>query len=349
MKIFTFFVLLCALAACGGGTTGTSSTGTTQYALRIRGSVLESNGSPVAGASVGVAGSGETVATDQNGSFEFDALTATDFSLALTSNGKTLEVDVPTVTPDTTLVTVDAVLSPDGDSAQIVSLDGAVSVSEDCRPYAVSSGNSVRMTLPYGNQQCYLNYSFHSNVQLGMATIDVPSSNCAGFSVSTNGSQQAGSSVSVFQTLNTGPISRPCEAQVRVSFPQLRTPSVFTIRLAVDAQATDDINYSYEGSLSEYRNSDSTAGCERFRDRKVFIRYTLKDSKIRVRIPSESLDLQESATATRFGIYTELENKSHVQVVPLSDLGDEKAAFILTYTTSDDSCTRYFRGQLTKQ
>ena len=70
-------LLLLALATCGGGTAGTSSTGGDLRIRQISGSVQDTDGLPVTGAIIEVAGGAASTTTDSTGLFSMDAETGT--------------------------------------------------------------------------------------------------------------------------------------------------------------------------------------------------------------------------------------------------------------------------------
>jgi len=90
----TLFFISCSvlLAACGGGTSGTGGTGSTQFAGRVL-----SDGLPVEDALVTVLESGDTGLTDSQGDFEVSTLLQSDSATLLVESG---QVQAQTTIPD---------------------------------------------------------------------------------------------------------------------------------------------------------------------------------------------------------------------------------------------------------
>ena len=103
------------LLGCGGGTTGTGSTGASDF----RGRIALDNGTPLSGVEVTVSETGESAITDENGNFQFEAtFTGAEVNLFLETSGLQGTLNLGEI-PDNSIVEVDIVVGIQGNTITI--------------------------------------------------------------------------------------------------------------------------------------------------------------------------------------------------------------------------------------
>jgi Carboxypeptidase regulatory-like domain len=331
-QVFFTLVTLIGLTACGGGTTGSSGTGGGPHQiLTIRGSLSNTEGVPIAGALVrvkdgsegGKAGEKtESTTTDQAGVFQLIALAQKDLALTVEAGGQSLDLAVPEVAPEASVVTVDAQIDGANKSATVVSLDGDIRVNGPCKPYATVNGDTVRFRLPKNEHECTITYTFRSSARLGRATAEISSTTCSDLRATTQGNQVNGNQLLVYQGITIGSLRSACRALMRVNITGVKSPSLFTVQLAQgdassgggrsdppsdnspgmggdfggseyvpDSSSGEKLSGVYRGVLSLIPNDTSIKGCDRFLQDQLALTFAIQDSQMSVEIPSESMTL----------------------------------------------------------
>ena len=118
-KIFRFtalsLLITVLIIGCGGGTTGTGSTGASDF----RGRIALDNGTPLSGVEVTVSETGESAVTDENGQFQFEAsFTGAEVNLFLETSGLQGTLNLGEI-PNDSIVDVDIVIAIQGNTITV--------------------------------------------------------------------------------------------------------------------------------------------------------------------------------------------------------------------------------------
>lgn len=148
-----------ALFSCGGGTSGTSQTGDSQYRL-VSGTLVDSTGKPFD--NIQVVLSGNESKTDSKGAFLLTGPLGTSLELSAIQNGNNLEIPVRQVISDSAIVNVYATIN--STSAKSLSSELAVQVLGACSEKIRIEGNTIRVFVPAEGLLCDLQFIYRYEI-----------------------------------------------------------------------------------------------------------------------------------------------------------------------------------------
>ena len=357
MRWFCSLFLILFFSSCGGGTSGTSSTSGGDLDIRtIRGTVVELQGLPVAGAIVRVSGGSEQATTDSQGQFELRVASEASLVLEIEDQGQVFQLEVDDADPSATVINVDAQLDRASNTASSMSVNSSIAVSGVCESYSTTSGDSVQITIPDGARSCDFVYSFSGSSSLNLESLDIASTSCTGLRASIQGEQLSGSVLKVFQGMAINKITRSCEAKVRATLQGFKTAAYFTVRYIASKGNGSNIDGTYRGALSLVRGSSPKGDCPRFSDSRLQLNVQVSGNNVSAKIPAEGLEFSQ-ALGRGEDLLLVLQGgegvQEEVRLRPMGGLGTARANFDLTYFyyvagDQPQQCLRFYSGQLDK-
>lgn len=142
-----------AIGGCGGGSSGTGSSTSRVF----EGNILTLGDRPVSGATVSVAGTGDTAVTDNEGRFSLATpATAGDVKLNIEAPGVETSVTVPDLAASPSTVKLDITLDPETSAAAVSKFEVVAKITGSCELYFNNNQIITQITPVPAGTRCLL-------------------------------------------------------------------------------------------------------------------------------------------------------------------------------------------------
>lgn len=370
MQRLVALVIVVILVGCGGGTSGTSGTDNTNSGTRlIVGSITDNLGQQIANAFVQVSGNTQGTTSNSEGEFSLQALVSDSFILELTtSEGEHYSTTVNDISPDSSVVQVNAEIQPGNSEIKTVSVEGRVSLSHGCPLKTKGTENKLAITLDSNQNDCGLVFRFRgSSKALQHGKVSVINNTCSNISYFDQGSELSGNLLTIFKGFRVNNQSKDCHTSFQVSFAGVVAQTHFEVSFKAlhntepPAQQNPVIVASYQGQLALVDSSSNVDLCAHLKNDNVQLSYETSSRKITASVVGENIkansliNRQATDEGERYQVVKSLSRGKSVQmliITPVSKYGESTVDFQLQYLETSGSklsaqqCRRSFAGQL---
>ncbi len=232
--VFTVAIAL-IVSSCGGGTTGSSSTGGEKLYRTYRGTLFSTERNPVRGAMVSLEEGIATAVTDRSGGFEVSGLTGSSAVISVNTSGQEIEVTVNDILSDASAIALDVTL--EGSAGQVRKIQTAVSISDNCAgsEQSLIRGRTVSIAAPTTPIECIIRYRLKgtSSHNVVASAITAPGM-CPGITDEVSPVHEEGDELIIDQKLTITSISQTCGYLVPINFLDLFSNLTFTVTIFPD-------------------------------------------------------------------------------------------------------------------